>query len=191
MAAVTGNIPHLEGDVGVRGPSSAVQAAVPFYPPTDFLHMDAHMLNDCKPFNAVFGLTDCHADPRSPESLLLGCPIKDCPDKVAAANPLTHIRDRRTPPFLIFHGEQDPFVPYHQSRLLYDKLASAGNDARLISFPHAGHGPFLDMLNDPDTRRDAYEETAHNGQTTPARPATPSWQTVVSFLKQHLRPTLK
>ncbi|MDQ1051697.1 hypothetical protein [Streptomyces sp. V4I2] len=47
------------------------------------------------------------------------------------------------------------------------------------------------MLNDPDTRRDAYEETAHNGQTTPARPATPSWQTVVSFLKQHLRPTPK
>ncbi|MDQ1051698.1 hypothetical protein QFZ76_009934 [Streptomyces sp. V4I2] len=98
MAAVTGNIPYLEGDVGVRGPSSAVQAAVPFYPPTDFLQMDAHMLNDCKPFNGVFGLTDCHSDARSPESLLLGCPIKDCPDEVAVANPLSHIRDRRTPP---------------------------------------------------------------------------------------------
>jgi len=164
---------------------------LPHYPPTDFLQMDAHMLDHCGPFNTVFGLTDCHADTRSPESLLLGCPIEDCPGKVAAANPLTYIGDRRTPPFLTFHGEQDPFVPYHQSRLLFEKLAVAGDYARLVSFPHAGHGPFLDMLSAPDTRRDAYEETARNGRTTPPRPVTPSWQTVVSFLEQRLLPTPK
>jgi acetyl esterase/lipase len=189
MAAVTGDIPQLEGDVGPRGPSTTVQAAVPFYPPTDFLQMDAHMPDGCTTFNAVFGLTDCHADARSPESLLLGGPIKDRPGIVAAANPLTYIGDRHTPPFLIFHGKQDPFVPYHQGRLLFEKLAAAGNDARLISFPHAGHGPFLDMLSDPDTRRDAYEEAAHHGQTTPARPVTLSWQTVLAFLEQRLKQT--
>jgi acetyl esterase/lipase len=37
MAGLTGDDPSLEGDVGIRGPSSRVQAAVPFYPPTDFL----------------------------------------------------------------------------------------------------------------------------------------------------------
>ncbi|MGK5692407.1 alpha/beta hydrolase fold domain-containing protein [Streptomyces sp. URMC 128] len=189
MAAVTGGIPHLEGDVGVRGPSSAVQAAIPFYPPTDFLQMDAHMPDDCRTFNGVFGLTDCHSDARSPESLLLGCPIKDCPGKVAAASPLTYIGGRPTPPFLIFHGEQDPFVPYHQSRLLFEKLATARGEARLVSFPHAGHGPLQDMLGDQDTRRDAYEETARGGRITPALPVTPSWQTVVSFLEQRLQPT--
>jgi acetyl esterase/lipase len=69
MAGVTGDVRDLEGDIGVRGPSSRVQAVLPFYPPTDFLQMDAHMLQGCLPFNATFGLTDCHADPRSPESL--------------------------------------------------------------------------------------------------------------------------
>lgn len=189
MAAVTGNIPTLEGDVGVQGPSSAVQAAVPFYPPTDFLQMDAHMPDGCKAFNSIFGLTDCHSDARSPESLLLGCPIKACPGKVAAANPLTYIGDRRTPPFLILHGEQDVIVPYDQSRLLYDKLAVAGDDARLISFPKAGHGTSFEMLGDDATHEGAYEETALNGHSTPARPVTPTWQTVVSFLQQRLATT--
>lgn len=191
MAAVTGDIPRLEGDVGVRGPSSAVQAALPFYPPTDFSQMDAHMLDNCKVFNAALGLTDCHSDARSPESLLLGCPIKECPGKVAAANPLTYVTGRPLPPTLIFHGEQDPLVPYHQGRLLRDALASAGADVRMISLPHAGHGPISGMLGDPDTRRDAYEETARNGHTTPARPVTPSWRTVLSFLDSELHPATK
>lgn len=43
MGAATGELPALEGDVGVRDRSSAAQAAVPFYPPTGFLQMDAHM----------------------------------------------------------------------------------------------------------------------------------------------------
>ncbi|MFF4056160.1 prolyl oligopeptidase family serine peptidase [Streptomyces sp. NPDC001668] len=186
MAAVTGDVPALEGDVGPLGPSSAVQAAVPFYPPTDFLQMDAHMPDDCKAFNAAFGLTNCHSDARSPESRLLGCTITACPAKVAAANPLTYTGNRPTPPFLVLHGEQDTIVPYHQSRLLYDKLATSGNDVRLISFPKAGHGTDFAMLSDDATREGAYEETARNGQATSPRPVTPTWQTVISFLDQSL-----
>ncbi|MGW7383906.1 alpha/beta hydrolase fold domain-containing protein [Streptomyces sp. NPDC054794] len=190
MAAVTGDVPALEGDVGTSGPSSAVQAAVPFYPPTDFLRMDAHMPDGCAAFDAEFGLTGCHAGPGSPESRLLGCPIERCPASlVAAANPLTHIGRRRTPPFLILHGERDTVVPYDQSRLLYDKLAAAGDDARLITFPKAGHATLLGMLSDHDTREGAYEKTSVNGHGTSARPLTPTWRTVVSFLDERLRPT--
>ena len=87
MVGVTGNVPELEGEIGVTGPSSAV-AAVPLYPPTDFLQMDAHMI-DCPYFNDLFKLSDCHSDPKSPESLLLGCLITTCPDEVAQANPIT------------------------------------------------------------------------------------------------------
>jgi len=187
MAAVTQNIPELEGNVGTTGPSSSVQAAVPFYPPTDFLQMDAHMVDNCRPFNSQFGLTDCHSDARSPESRLLGCRITACPDKVAAADPLTYIGARPTPPFLILHGQQDYIVPYHQSRLLYDKLAAAGHEARLISFPNAGHGTNFTMLSDDAVRAGAYEETARDGRTTPPRDVTPTWQTVVSFLDRQLR----
>ncbi|MFI9258280.1 alpha/beta fold hydrolase [Streptomyces sioyaensis] len=186
MAAVTGDIPELEGTVGVSGPSSAVQAAVPFYPPIDFRQMDAHMLTDCKPRKDGSVPSDCHADPNSPESRLLGCAINDCPDKVAAASPLTYIGKRHLPPFLMFHGEQDQLVPYHQSRLLFDKLAAAHKDARFFSFPHTGHGTFLEMLSDADTQRGASEETTRNGHTTRPTPAHPSWQTVVSFLKSEL-----
>ncbi|MFJ9565302.1 alpha/beta hydrolase fold domain-containing protein [Streptomyces fuscichromogenes] len=186
MAAVTGNTTALEGDVGVQGPSSAVQAAVPFYPPTGFLQMDAHMPDGCKAFNSAFGLKNCHSDARSPESRLLGCTITACPDEVTAASPLTYIGDRRVPPFLIFHGEQDVIVPYHQSRLLYEKLASAGDDTSLVSFPKAGHGTDFAMLGDDTTREGACEETALDGHMTTARPVTPTWQTIVSFLEQHL-----
>ena len=63
MAAVT----SVGRNVGDRGPSSRVQAAVPFSRPTDVLQMHPHTLQDCVPLNAIFGLTDCHADARSPE----------------------------------------------------------------------------------------------------------------------------
>jgi hypothetical protein len=47
------------------------------------------------------------------------------------------------------------------------------------------------MLGDPDTRRDAYEEYARHGHTTPPLPVTPSWQTIVSFLTSELRPAAR
>ncbi|MDF3145649.1 MULTISPECIES: alpha/beta hydrolase [unclassified Streptomyces] len=188
MAAVTSDDPALEGNVGVSGPSSAVQAAIPFYPPTDFLQMDAHMPDNCEEFNAIMGITGCHSDPRSPESRLLGCTITECPPaKVAAANPLTYVGKRPIPPTLIFHGEPDALVPYHQGRLLYDKLAATGHDARMISFPKAAHGTLFDMLTDDATREGAYEEAARDGRSTPSRPVSPTWNTVISFLNQHLR----
>src|SRR5204863_3150606 len=40
MAAVTGDVPELEGNLGTTGVSSAVQAAIAYYPPTDFQQMD-------------------------------------------------------------------------------------------------------------------------------------------------------
>ncbi|MER0477817.1 prolyl oligopeptidase family serine peptidase [Streptomyces sp. Edi2] len=86
----------------------------------------------------------------------------------------------------MFHGERDQLVPYHQSRLLFDKLASAGKDARFFSFPHARHGTYLEMLSDADTQRGARQETTRDGRTTRPAPAHPTWQTVISFLRSEL-----
>ncbi|MFE9646785.1 alpha/beta hydrolase fold domain-containing protein [Streptomyces sp. NPDC006365] len=187
MAAVTSNNPAMEGEVGISGPSSAVQAAIPFYPPTDFLQMDAHMPDNCEEFNAIMRITGCHNDPRSPESLVLGCTITECPDKVAAANPLTYVGKRPIPPTLIFHGEPDALVPYHQGRLLFEKLAADGHDTGMYSFPKAAHGTLFDMLTDDTVREGAYSETARSGHTTPDHPATPTWNTIITFLNRHLR----
>jgi acetyl esterase/lipase len=146
------------------------------------------MPDNCEEFNAIMGITGCHNDPRSPESRLLGCTITECPPaKVAAANPLTYIGKRPVPPTLILHGEPDALVPYHQGRLLYERLAATGHDARMISFPKAAHGTLFEMLTDDATREGAYEEAARGGHSTPVRPVTPTWNTVISFLNQHLR----
>jgi acetyl esterase/lipase len=150
MAAVTGNRPDLEGDLGVRGPSSRVAAAVLFYPPTDFLQADDHMI-DCGWFNEAYGVRECHSDPDAPESLLLGCPIRSCPDRVAEANPVTYV-DQDTPPVLILHGTDDLVVPHHQSELLLEALRAACRPASLISLSGGDHGswePWFDGRMNP------------------------------------------
>ena len=152
LLGTTGDIPALDGDVGITGPSSKVRAVIDFFGPTDFLQMDAQMLPGvCDSFNDQFGLEDCHNDPGSPESRLVGCAIETCPDAVAAANPITYV-SRRDPPFLILHGTADQLVPLGQSALLFDALAEACVDATFYAMTDRGHeygyiddqGPFTD-----------------------------------------------
>lgn len=186
MAGVTGDVPHLEGDVGLQGPSSRVQAAVPFYPPTDFLQMDAHMIESCIPFNRIFGLTHCHADPHSPESLLLGCPIQTCAEAVQRANPISYV-SQAAPPFLILHGQQDVFVPYNQSELLYHALSAARVDVTFVTLPRGEHGQWNEFLLDPTVNEGAFALSSQDGRSDAARPLKLSWETVIGFFEQHLR----
>jgi len=185
MAAVTGDVPALEGDVGVRGPSSRVQAAVPIYPPTDFLRMDPFMLQNCEPFNEIFGLTDCHADPASPESRLLGCPIETCPGRVAAADPITYV-SRRDPPLLIVHGQRDQLVPWQQSVLLYRAVQRACGDARLILIPQGEHGQWNEFFTDPAVNAASQLSRTRDCRSTQARPVRLSWTDVIDFFDRRL-----
>ena len=128
---------------GVTG--AGVQAVVDLYGPTDFLQMDEHMI-DCPIFNAIFGLTDCHNDPLSPESRLVGCPIQECPRASQRANPVNFVSFRE-PPFLIVHGQADLLVPHHQSEPLYAALKRRCNEATFYSLPVAGHS--TELLSNP------------------------------------------
>lgn len=184
MAALTGNNLELEGDAGVTGHSSAVSAAIAFYPPTDFLQMDAHAIGGCengKSDNGGF----CHDGADSPESRLLGCPIQNCPDKVAQANPITWI-DEEEPPIMLLHGGNDPLVPHHQSELLFDALSEAGHDVTMYSLPHAGHGPYWGFLTDEETQRDATGRCSHDCRMAGPVDEAPTWRTVIEFLLQNL-----
>ena len=138
MAALTGDAPAMEGSVGTTGVSSAVQAAVAFYPPTDFLSMDAWALRKCTEPN-------CHDNENSPESRLVGCAIQSCPDKVQAANPLRYIT-ADDPPIMILHGDSDQLVPHNQGEQLYMALNKACKDAIFISLPKAPHGNWNGFL---------------------------------------------
>jgi acetyl esterase/lipase len=181
MAAVTGDAPEMEGTVGITGISSAIQAAVAFYPPTNFLTMDAWALRKCNG-------PECHDTEGSPESRLVGCAIQTCPEKVKAANPVTYVTPA-DPPILILHGNSDPLVPHNQGEQLYMALNKACRQATFISLPKAGHGPpnaFLsnDTLREGATMRST--SAADCAVTNPA-PYTPTWKTITDFLDRHLK----
>ncbi len=137
MAGVTAGVLELE-DLRLGNPaqSSAVQAVVAWFPPTDFLLMDAQLMDS--------GLMLCgvesHCDADSPESLLLGRKITEVPELVRAANPETYIR-AGAPPFLIQHGLKDDTVPYQQSANFAAKVRAILGEAHvtLDLFPDAGH----------------------------------------------------
>lgn len=181
MAATTGDVPELEGSVGTTGFPSNVQAAVAFYPPTNFVAMDAFALQKCGPQN-------CHDAATSPESRLVGCAIQTCPDKVKAASPLTYISPAY-PPIMILHGDSDQLVPHNQGEQLYMALNKACRDAIFISLPKAPHGVWNGFLTNDALREGAtMRSTSAAGCTvTNPTPYTPTWKTVIDFLDKYMK----
>lgn len=187
MAAVTGDAPQLEGTVGTTGYSSAVQAAIAFYPPTNFLAMDDWALKKCNPDLPFFqGL--CHNSATSPESNLLGCAIQSCPEKVHAASPLTYISPA-DPPILIFHGDSDQLVAHNQGEQFYMALNKACHDAIFINLPKAPHGNWNGFLTNDSLREAATMRSTSSAGCTVTNPVpyTPSWKTVIDFLDKNLK----
>jgi acetyl esterase/lipase len=129
MLGVTVGVEALEGDLGNAEESSSVQAVVDFYGPSDFLKMDDAKLPDGQ----------WHYPADSPESQLLGAPIKEVPEKVKEANPITYVSGD-APPFLIIHGTNDHLVPVNQSELLFKALKGARVDVTFFKLEGAGHG---------------------------------------------------
>ena len=131
LLGTSGDVPELEGDLGNQDQSSRVQAVCDFFGPTDFLRMDV----DSLPGGEII-----HDDPDSPESRLIGGPIQEHKQLAAAADPRTYA-SADDPPFLIVHGDQDPLVPWQQSKYLAESLRKHG--ARQVEFHKiagAGHG---------------------------------------------------
>ncbi|MEX5237499.1 prolyl oligopeptidase family serine peptidase [Kocuria sp. CPCC 205236] len=169
--------PDLEGEVGITGPSSEVQAVVDLYGPTDFLQMDEYMLpGACESFITMMSITGYHNDPLSPESRLIGAPIQENPDLVAEANPITYV-DAQIPPFLIAHGTKDQLVPHHQSNLLFEAMAEARVPAMFYSVTGYGHehGLLAETSNIVD--RPVHPTKPHGGIIT-SKGAPMTWDTV-------------
>lgn len=125
LLGTSGDVKELEGKGGSAESSSRVQAVVDWFGPTDFLKMGKNKID--------------HDAANSPESLLVGGPIQENKEKVAAANPITYVT-KDDPPFLIMHGDKDDLVPLGQSELLHAALQKAGVDSKLHVVRGAGHG---------------------------------------------------
>ena len=125
----------LEGNLGqYLTNSSAVDAVVDWFGPTDFLVMDS-----C-------GSGMVHDQVNSPESSLIGGPIQNNPDKCVLANPITYV-DPNDPSFLILHGDADLLVPHCNSELLFAALQKANVPSQFVLVPGGQHGPgmFVDQ----------------------------------------------
>jgi acetyl esterase/lipase len=181
MAAVTGDAPEMEGTVGTRGVSSAVQAAVAFYPPTNFLTMDFWALRKCAP-------AGCHDGENSPESRLVGCAIQTCPDAVRAASPITYVTPA-DPPIMILHGDSDPLVPHNQGEQLYMAFNKACKAAVFISLPKAPHGNWSGFLTDASLGEAATMRSTSDAGCAVVNPTpfVPSWKTVIEFLDKYMK----
>lgn len=110
--------------------SSRVQCVVDLYGPTDFTPA-------LDPANQSRMAADKSAGAGIVQQLL--GPLPQAAGNYRLASPVTHI-DRKTAPFLIFHGGRDTLVPLDQSQRLDAALRKAGVESKLVVFPTAGHG---------------------------------------------------
>ncbi|MBB4683094.1 prolyl oligopeptidase family serine peptidase [Amycolatopsis jiangsuensis] len=127
LLAVTGGHPELEGEVGVSGPDSSVQAAVAWSPPSDFTRLPA------PPPGSLHAVTGA-----DPHTWLFGTSPTNDPALAAATNPLTHLTETAAP-LLVTHGTADATVPLAHSESLVAAYWRAGADADFRWLPDTGH----------------------------------------------------
>ena len=119
----------LEGEVGETTGSSAVQAVIDWFGPTELLTMREQAAPD-----AMKG----QDDPESPESRLVGGPVQQRRTAAIAASPIAYV-SKDAPPFHIQHGTRDRVVPFAQSEVLHKALLAAGADSTFIAIEGADH----------------------------------------------------
>ena len=121
MAALADDPAFDEGDYLEY--SSKVQAACPWYPPTDV---------------TGFPYPSPLESAASRESLMLGMNVMLHQEEALKACPVSYV-SKDAPPFMIIHGTNDHTVPFSQGEILHDKLEAAGCDVKLIAIEDADH----------------------------------------------------
>lgn len=122
LLGTTGDLPELEGNVGIVGVSSRVQAVFDVCGPANLLTL--------KP-KAGTPNTNAVRD-------LLGGPATEKIELARSASPVSYA-SADDAPFLIYHGEADDVVPIAQSRELATALQNAGAIVYFVPIPNAGH----------------------------------------------------
>jgi acetyl esterase/lipase len=169
--------------------SSDVQAVVTGYAPIDFLQLDADRPSeravaiDPENLSLPDGMRSVDGD--SFESLLLGAPIRTCPNRVREANPITYAGPG-APPFLILHGLSNTTVGAHQSELLYTALSAHDSEVTLCLIERLGHG-FLTRrhLDDGPARRMTIR-SRERGADRVEQAVQPVFPMIEAFFRTHL-----
>ena len=116
------DVKEFEGDGGWPGVSSAVQAVVDCYGPTDFTHRGTYSMQAILITQGLFGVPY----DQNPALWKSGSPL----DFVAAGDA----------PVLMIHGDADRLVPLAQSQVFAAALTKAGVPNQLLVVHNGGHG---------------------------------------------------
>lgn len=119
MVGYTAGTPEFEGNGGWQDQSSAVQAVVDIYGPTDFT----------EPKRRDHGLILAYMNGSYDEN----------PSRYEQASPIRYVTEK-SPPTCVIHGTVDMLVPVHQSDWLVEKLKEKGVPhyySRINGWPHA------------------------------------------------------
>lgn len=141
LLGTTGDQATLFDDptLGNADVSSAVQAVVAWFAPTDFLTMDQQFA-ELTP-DACNGAPQRHDPAGSPESVWLGAALQTVPELAASASPITYIATATSlPPFSLAAGSDDCVVPHQQSLELDTALRAAGATSTFVLLDGAVHG---------------------------------------------------
>jgi acetyl esterase/lipase len=114
---------HLAALLGTVEGAPSIRAVCALYPPTDLVAL-----------GRMYETPDHSSD----IDKLLGGSIDQKLALAKEASPVNHVT-ASSPPFLIFHGEDDTLVPLAQSQELQRRLICAGVQSRLIVVPGQGH----------------------------------------------------
>ncbi len=132
MTGLTGDMPNFK-DNRYPNESDAVKAIVDFFGPTDVTH-----IND-GPRNPELDLEGIQ-----PEDEFFGGCVREHPEISKSGNPLNYVsHDRKLPPILIAHGDQDDLVPFQQSVIMYDKLKECNQFVEFYKVLSVGHGIYM------------------------------------------------
>lgn len=137
MLGATGDQQTIFDDpaLGNADQSSAVQAVVSWFGPSDFGTMDeqAQAVTACDSQAQVHGTAD------SPESRWLGEAVSTS-DKTASTNLSSYFTEASAlPAWYLAHGDSDCLVPGGQSAELADALKASGADPTYVVLQGAGH----------------------------------------------------
>lgn len=124
LLGTTADDPELEGELGVTGCSSRVQAVVALFPATDLLALEQRDPDHWRVKLVALGLLDGRPSER--------------PQLARSASSALHA-SHDSAPFLIFHGRDDTLVPVDQSERLHAALIAAGASSRLVLYDHLSH----------------------------------------------------
>ena len=125
LLGTSGDVPELEGSLGVTGVSSRVTCVVDYCGPSNFLRLDPETPKLNTPGQSVYNL--------------FGGPIKEKTEVAKQASPATYV-SKDDPPFLIVHGTADPLVPLDQATSFHQAQLDAGMKSTFIKMEGGGHG---------------------------------------------------